>query len=467
MDLRQTDKIHFIGIGGVSMSALAEALAQRGFHVTGSDRSDSATMDKLRQAGLTVYVGHDPEHVDDADVIFYTSAIPCDNPELARARAIGKRVFHRSDLLAWLMRDKHAIAVAGTHGKTTTSAMLGYILEQAGLDPTVFVGGLVRNWGANYRVGRGPHFVFEACESDASFLKYRGASQIVTGIEDDHLDYYQSSEALDAAFADFLALANPQGFVVWHIDSPRLQKVISHAPARLISYGLSPQANYAATEIQWQAPHMRYCLMRNAKRGEEIHLLIPGEHNVLNSLAAIAAAEALGVDISVIVKALAAFQGTGRRFEQLGQCNGLAVYDDYAHHPTEIQATLKTARQFAPQRLIVIFQPHLPSRLAALLEGFAQAFALADIVIINDVYLAREAPIPGIDGALLADRIRRYCPDKPVEFIARQDEIVCRVVQMAQPGDLILTIGAGDIRRAGEQIARQLCPPASTSGQYE
>ena len=460
MELQLSDRIHFIGIGGVSMSALAHALVDMGYRVSGSDRGDGPVLAGLRQAGIEAYVGHAAEHVFDTDVVVYTTAIAADNPEIQAARALGKKVFHRSELLAWLMRGRQAVAVTGTHGKTTTSAMVGVILEHAGLDPTVFVGGLVNNWGGNYRLGRGPHIVFEACESDGSFLRYRCANQVITGIEDDHLDQHKSSAALDEAFAAFLESADPNGFVTWYGDCPRLARLMPRTRARLIRYGEADGADYAALEIELAGTETRYRLVRGGKPAETVRLHLPGRHNVLNSLAAIATAEALGVEFAAIAEALADFRGTGRRFELLGRCSDTAVYDDYAHHPTEIRATLEAARHFAPERVIAVFQPHLYSRTVNLLDDFAQAFDQADVVIVNDIYAAREDPMPGVDGGLVADRIRRHDPAKPVEYLPSQDEIVRRVEALARPGDLILTIGAGDIRRAGEELARRLCREA-------
>jgi len=457
MELHSPDKVHFIGIGGVSMSALAHALADQGYAVSGSDRCDSPVLESLRQAGVTVYVGHAAAQVAGANVVIYNTAIREDNPELAAARQAGKRVHHRSDMLAWMLRGKQGIAITGTHGKTTTSAMIAVILEQAGLDPSGFIGGVVNNWGGNYRLGKGPQIVFEACESDRSFLKYGGCSQVVTGIEDDHLDVHKSSAGLDEAFVEFLRSADPHGFVVWYRDSERLGRLMPNAPARLISYGDTAAADYRAQDVAFTGGGASFTVVRADRAPGQVRLPAPGQHNVLNALAAIATAEALGVQFADIAAALANFQGTGRRFERLGQGNGIAVYDDYAHHPTEVRVTLTAARSFGAKRVIAIFQPHLYSRTRNLMGEFAAAFDLADVVIINAIYAAREDPIEGIEGDVLAEAIRRHGPGKPVYYLADQEEIVAQVAGMAQEGDLILTIGAGDIRKAGEQLARRLC----------
>ena len=438
------------------MSALAHALADQGYAVSGSDRGDSPVLDALRQAGVTVYVGHAAGQVAGADVVIYNTAIREDNPELAAARQSGKRVHHRSDMLAWMLRGKQGIAITGTHGKTTTSAMIAIILQQAGRDPSGFIGGLVHEWGGNYRLGQGPQIVFEACESDASFLEYVGCSQVVTGIEDDHLDQHKSSARLDEAFAAFLRSADPNGFVVWYCESERLAKLIHETPARLISYGEAEGADYRARDVAFAGAETTFTVVRANGQTGHVRLPLPGRHNVLNALAAIATAEALDVPFADIAAALQGFRGTGRRFELLGQGNGLAVYDDYAHHPTEVRATLAAARNFGAQRVIAIFQPHLYSRTRNLMAEFTAAFDAADVVIINAIYAAREDPIPGVEGDVLADHIRRRSPGKLVMYLAGQEEIVDRVGEMAQPGDLILTIGAGDIRKTGEALAQRL-----------
>lgn len=457
MELRQTDRVHFIGVGGVSMSALAHALADRGYAVSGSDRGDSARLDELRKAGLTIWVGHAAEHVEGADVVIYNTAIRVDNPERAAAVAAGKPLYHRSEMLAWMLQGKIGLAVTGTHGKTTTSAMLAHILERAGLDPTAFIGGDVNNWGSNYRLGKGEHIVFEACESDGSFVAYRGCNEVISSIEQDHLDQHNSIEQLEAAFARFLSLADPNGFVVWGANCPRLTRMIGASPARTISFGVGVPADYAAGELRLNGATASFEVLRKGKPAGSVSLSVPGRHNVLNALAALAAAEAVGVAAEVCREALGTFRGTGRRFELLGQCDGIAVYDDYAHHPTEIRATLAAARTFEPKRVIAIFQPHLYSRTRDLEEEFARAFGDADLVIINDIYAAREDPMPGVTAERLAQKVREQVGDTPVWYIACQDEIVERVKALAQAGDLILTIGAGDIRQAGETLARRIC----------
>lgn len=457
MELRKQDRVHFVGVGGVSMSALAHALADRGYSVSGSDRGDSARLEELRSAGVQTWVGHAAEHVAEADVVIYNTAIRLDNPERAAALAAGKPLYHRSEMLAWMLRGHVGLAVTGTHGKTTTSAMLGWIFEQAGRDPVAFIGGDVNNWGSNYRLGAGLDIVFEACESDASFLAYHGCREVISSIEQDHLDQHNSIERLTEAFVDFVKLADPEGFVVWGADCERTLSVIAASPARTVSFGLRPDADYSARDLRLSGATSDFELVRYGESAGRFSLIVPGQHNVLNALAAIAAAEASGLSLESCRTALGAFLGTGRRFELLGECEGIRVYDDYAHHPTEIRATLAAARHFGAERIVAIFQPHLYSRTRDLMEEFARAFADADVVFISDIYAAREDPMPGVSAEELVRRISAIEVGKPVSFVALQADIVAQVQALAQPGDLILTIGAGDIRQAGETLAKCLC----------
>lgn len=457
MELQKQDRVHFIGVGGVSMSALAHALVDRGYMVSGSDRSDSPRLEELRQAGVQVWVGHVAEHVQNVDVVIYNTAIRMNNPERAAAIEAGKPLYHRSEMLAWMLRGHVGLAVTGTHGKTTTSAMLGWIFEQAGRDPVVFIGGDVNNWQTNYRLGGGKDIIFEACESDASFLAYHGCREIISSIEQDHLDQHNSIEKLTEAFVDFLKLADPDGFVVWGADCERTASIIGHSPARTISFGLKAPADYTARDLRLNGATSDFEVLRRGEPAGRIHLIVPGQHNILNALAAIAAAEASGISWEDCQSALSRFAGTGRRFELLGQCDGIRVYDDYAHHPTEIRATLAAARHFEAQRVVAIFQPHLYSRTRDLMEEFSRAFSDADVVIINDIYAAREDPMPGVSAEELVRKIQAQSGEKPVFFVPAKDEIVTQVAGLAQKGDLILTIGAGDIREVGETLAARLC----------
>lgn len=458
MELTKTDRVHFIGVGGISMSGLAHALAVQGFRVSGSDRSDSERLAVLRRAGVQVAVGHDAANVAAAEVVIWTTAIREDNPERAAAVAAGLRLHHRSELLAWMLRGKQAIAVTGTHGKTTMTAMLGTILVHAGCDPTVFVGGDVLAWGSNYRLGKGPHVVFEADESDGSFSRYRGCSQVISCLEPDHLDQHGTVERLEQVFAAFMAQAAPEGFLVWGRDCGRLAGLVAHSSAgHKISCGLHPASEFRATNLAYDGLHTRFELLKGGGPPLPVHLAVPGQHNALNALAAIAAAEASGVSLDRCIEAIATFAGTGRRFELLGTTDDLAVYDDYAHHPTEVRATLAAARQQGYQRVVAIFQPHLYSRTRDLMTDFAAAFRDADVVVIAAIYAAREEPIPGVSAEELAWRIRGLEPGKSVHYAETKQEALDFVLRLACAGDLILSIGAGDVREVGEALASRLC----------
>lgn len=458
MELTRQDRVHFIGVGGISMSGLAHALAAQGFRVSGCDRSDSERLAVLRQAGVQVFLGHDPAHAAAADVVIWTTAIREDNPERRAAVAAGRRLHHRSELLAWMLRGKQAIAVTGTHGKTTMTAMLGTILVSAGLDPTVLVGGDVLAWGSNYRLGRGPHVVFEADESDKSFREYNPCSQVISCIEFDHGDQYGTLAAIEEHFAAFIAGGAPAGFLVWGQDCPRLQRLVSaRAAGRCIGFGFHPEADFRAVNVEYEGLRTRFGLLKGGETAGTVDLQVPGRHNVLNALAAVAAADACGASLDQCRAALADFRGTGRRFELLGKSEELAVYDDYAHHPTELRATLATARQQGYGRVVAIFQPHLYSRTRDLMADFAAAFSDADVVVITEIYAAREDPIPGVSALELARRVREHEPGKPVYYTQTKEEALDRVLELVQAGDLVLSIGAGDVREVGEALAQRLC----------
>ena len=452
MHLRPPQHIHFIGIGGVSMSALAEAVHSQGFMVSGSDQADSERVQRLRKRGAEVHSSHRAANLAGADVIVYTTAIREDNCELAAARASVRPVLHRSELLAWLLRAKRRLAVTGTHGKSTTTAMLGTILLELGCDPTVFVGGYCASLGGNYRWGEGEWAVLEACESDRTFLNYTNSSQVLTSIEPDHLDTYHDFSSLCAAFADFVATANPEGFVVYCADAPQVVETIRCARAPVTGYGLSDAAEVTAEQIQPQGDTVRFVPVVHGRPLPAIALPLVGRHNVLNALAALAAAEQAGLDVTQAASALERFPGVGRRFEQIGRVNGYRVIDDYAHHPTAIRAALQAARDHFDSRILAVFQPHLYSRTRYLMDEFATAFENADVVVITDIYAARESPTDEVSAQQLFERIRAHEPGKPVLCMATADEIVDFLLQTAQPQDLILTIGAGDIRRVGERL---------------
>ncbi|NLO72637.1 MAG: UDP-N-acetylmuramate--L-alanine ligase [candidate division WS1 bacterium] len=448
--------IHFIGIGGVSMSALASTLAGWGFRISGSDRSDSATLQELRDRGIETQIGQRAENINGADLVVYTTAIREDNPELKAARAAGCPVWHRSELLAAVLGSQRRIAVAGTHGKSSTTSMIATVLAELGQDPTLFVGGTSRNFGSNYHLGNGKIAVFEACESDGSFLHYGGCSQVITSIEPDHLDVHETFEKLVQCFCDFAASADPEGFLVHAAGHPAVERAAACSPARLVTYGLGHAADYMARDVRPDGDGVLFTPTVRGEPLEPVRLPVIGAHNIRNALAALAVATELGLDPRQAALALTSYKGVERRFEQLGTVAGYDVIDDYAHHPTEVRATLKAARKHYGPRLLVIFQPHLYSRTRDLLAEFARAFRDARVVVIADIYAAREQPGDGggISGADLARVIQERQPGKQVVYLPSFEEIQRFVQETARPGDLVLTMGAGDIRRLGETLIR-------------
>jgi len=441
--------VHLVGVGGAGMSAVATLLAARGLPVSGSDAADGPALPGLRRAGVDVHVGHDAAHVAGADTVVVSSAVRETNPELTAARAAGLRVLHRSQALAALMAGRDAVAVAGAHGKTTTSAMVASALLAAGKDPAFAIGGVVVGpdgplGGA--RDGAGP-FVAEADESDGSFLNYAPLVAIVTNVEPDHLDHYGTREAFEDAFARFTARIRSGGLLVACADDEGAARLVARVAGPLrrsgvavTTYGRSPEADVRVgpttrgPDGSWTTPVV------TAEASARLRLAVPGEHNGLNAAAAWVALRRLGVPDEVAAEGLAAFRGTGRRFEDRGSAGGVRVVDDYAHHPTEIAALLRAARQVAGGRVLVLFQPHLFSRTKAFADEFATALAAADEVVVTDVYAAREDPDPAVTGALITDRMGGHA-----RFVADRLEAARAVAALARPGDLLLTVGAGDV----------------------
>lgn len=448
-------RLHLIGIGGVGMSALAGILAERGFAVSGSDSRDGVRVDRLRDLGAEVTIGQTEEGAAGADVVVRSSAIKEENPELRGARAREIPVFHRSDLLVALLEGQRKVAVSGTHGKTTMTAMLATILLGCGRDPTVIVGGDARNLDGNYRLGGEPLAVFEACESDGSFLKYGPCSEIISCIEADHLDVHGDFETVCEVFRRFVALVPVEGFLAYGTGSAVLTEVAQRAAGEKIPFGLNSGAAVRADRMSASESGVRFRLLVEGSAGPEVALRVPGEHNVLNALGALAAARELGVGVGEAARALSGFRGVGRRFEVVGQLGEALVADDYAHHPTEIAATLAAARNGWDRRIVAIFQPHLYSRTRDFLEGFASALAQADVIVISEIYGAREDPIEGVSAAQIAGAVRALAPDKQVEYVPDRAAIADLIREIAQPGDLILTLGAGDITEVADELTQQ------------
>lgn len=440
------------GIGGVSMSGLARALLDLGYAVTGSDMAESPTLQRLRAAGAQVHVGHAAENLAGADLVVRSTAVLDSNPELVAARQAGLPVHHRSELLAWMCRGKHAVAVTGTHGKSTTTAMTATVFMAAGKDPTVFVGAESPLLGGNYRLGRGDCIIFEACESDGSFLNYHGCSQVITSVEADHLDQHRDMNGVMEAFRGFARIADPQGYVVYNGTSPRVVEVVADTPARRIPFGAPGDTGLWAREPRIVGDGCEFALMWGEQLLGAVRLPVIGQHNVMNALAALGCALGSGLDMEAACEALADYQPIGRRFEELGRRNGVWVVDDYAHHPTAIRATLAAARCIHPGRIVAVFQPHLRSRTRDLLSEFGVAFHEADVVILTDIYQPREDGLGDFDVTSLVEAVRANEPGKCVELVRDKSQIAAYLRPRLQEGDLVLTIGAGDVWKVGKEL---------------
>ena len=452
--VRQKEFTHFIGIGGVGMSGLAKILLEKGYKVSGSDLAANETTSKLSSLGATVFHGHHPEHLPaSVERVVVSSAIKENNPELQKARALGLSIISRGELLAELMAREKGIAVAGSHGKTTTSSMIAWCLEKNGWDPTIVVGGEVTNIGDNAKLGRGEYMVAEADESDGSFLKLNPYIAVVTNVEDDHLDHYGTFDNIVTAFADFLALVPPTGFSVVGTDSP-VTKALAKEQPKVITYGFDAEADYRAVQLQLTENHSKATVQYKGTYLGTLELKMPGKHNIGNALATVAVCLELGLSFGEITEALASFQGAKRRFQHLGTAGDIKVVDDYAHHPTEISATLAAAKQLEPRILWAVFQPHRFSRTHQLYQEFGKAFKDADQVVITDIYAAVESPIPGVSAEIIVKAIEEE--GGKVVYLPGQQEIVTYLRDHCGPGDMVLTLGAGDIWQVGSKLLQQL-----------
>ncbi|NHM25824.1 UDP-N-acetylmuramate--L-alanine ligase [Desulfofundulus sp. TPOSR] len=449
-------RVHFIGIGGAGMSGLASILLDLGYEITGSDLSFTDTTRRLESRGAICHVGHAPQNLDTTQLVVISSAIKPDNVELLAAREKGIPVIHRGDLLAWLMQRQKGIAVAGAHGKTTTTSMLALALERSGLDPTIIIGGELNDIGGNAKLGRGEYLVAEADESDGSFLKLHPLAVIVTNIEDDHLDHYGSVAEIKKAFRQFMGKVPEHGLVIACIDDPNVREVVQDLGRPVITYGIeSSGADYVLRHLSLDGEGSRGEVYYRDQRLGTLELSVPGKHNMLNALAVVAAARWIGLDFQLIARILKEFRGARRRFELLGEVGNMRVVDDYAHHPSEIKATLQAARQTGPKRLIVVFQPHRYTRTALLKEQFGKAFGEADLVIVNEIYSAGEQPIEGVNAQLIVQAIKNH-GRPPVVYLPTREQIVNYLAAMALPGDLILTMGAGNIWLCGLELVKRL-----------
>jgi UDP-N-acetylmuramate--alanine ligase len=453
MKLHEAARVHFVGVGGAGMSAIAKVLLERSVLVTGSDLKRSRAASMLEAMGATVDIGHRADQVDGADIVVISSAIPDTNPEVVRARELGLPVIARGDALAELLAGSRSIVVAGTHGKTTTTSMVVSVLLSAGLDPTYLVGAGLNDVGTNARSGRDDIVVAESDESDGSFLRLEPYIGIVTNIEVDHFDYWESVDALRDAFKSFLHATRPDGAVVLPIEEGGLIEELRAADRRVITFGAD--GDTAATDVVIGPDGISFTLTVPGGSAEA-SLAVPGLHNVSNALAAAAACSVVGLDAAAIARGLAGFRGVERRFQIRGRSAGVTVVDDYAHHPTEVKATLAAARPGPWERVVAVFQPHRYTRTAAFFEEFGAAFADADRIVITDVYGAGEEPVPGVSGKLIADSVCEHLPGRSVVYMPHRGDLVAYLVKSSRPGDVLLTLGAGDVNSVGEELLTRL-----------
>lgn len=448
------ERVHFVGVGGAGMSGIAEVLLDYDLEVSGSDQAASETTTRLEAAGVRFSEGHDAEHVEGADLVVVSSAVPAANPEVEAAKRLGIPVVRRAEMLGELMRLKYGIAIAGTHGKTTTTSLAGLLLTEGDLDPTVIVGGRLRVTGTGARLGRSDYMVVEADEFDRSFLRLSPIIAVLTNIDLEHLDTYRDLDDLKRAFVEFARRVPFFGEVLLCLDDPNLQAILPDlADRRVVTYGLTPQAEIVAADVEADAGGSQFSV-RHTKHGDlgEVHLPMPGRHNVQNALAAIAVGLALGVEFENMAASLAGFRGVHRRFERLGEWQGAAVIDDYAHHPTEVAATLRASREVFPEgRLHAVFQPHLYSRTKYFASDFGRALLAADDVIVTEIYGSREEPLQGVTGELVV-RAARESGHRSVRFCADWKDVPPLLDGLVGPGDAVLTLGAGDIYRLGRLL---------------
>jgi UDP-N-acetylmuramate--alanine ligase len=448
--------LHFTGIGGIGMSGIAEVLLNLGYQISGSDLRLSATTERLAGMGARIFEGHATGNIAGARALVVSSAIDEQNPEVQEARRMQIPVIPRGELLAELMRLKYGIAIAGSHGKTTTTSMTATILNYAGLDPTVVVGGKVGTMGgSNARVGKSDFLVVESDESDGSFLKLAPIIAVVTNIDREHLDHYDSLEVIQAAFLEFVNKVPFYGAVIVCLDDANVQGILPSIKRRTITYGTTAQADMVASEIGCGSFSSDFDLRYRGVELGRFHLRIPGRHNVLNAMAAVTIALEQEVKPDVIREALATFSGVDRRFQVRGKERGITVVDDYGHHPTEIKATLEGARQCGFSRIHVLFQPHRYTRTFHLMDEFARAFNQADTLFVMDIYAASEKPIEGVTAEALVERIRQF-GHRGVEYVGTMDRGVEALLNVAREGDAVLTLGAGSITQAGEKVLERL-----------
>ena len=453
--------IHFVGIGGIGMSGIAEVMHQLGYKVQGSDMADGYVVEKLRKAGIPVSIGHSPDNLGDAAVVVCSTAIKDSNPEVQAAAERRLPRVRRAEMLAELMRMQKTVAVAGTHGKTTTTSMVAALLDSGGLDPTVINGGIINRYGSNARLGKSDWWVIEADESDGSFLRLDGTIAVVTNIDPEHLEHYGSFDRVKDAFVEFVENVPFYGLAVLCVDHPEVQNIIGRIrDRRIVTFGFSALADIRADNVTPEPGGTHFDAVILGKEGERrsiaVNVPIPGRHNVQNALAAIAVALELGISDEAITAGFERFEGVKRRFTKVGEADGAAIIDDYAHHPTEIRAVLAAAREGAEGRVIAVMQPHRYSRLEALMEEFQNAFNDADVVFVTPVYAAGEEPIEGVDSNALVEGLRAH-GHRMVRTVDSLDELCRELRDLAAEGDMVICMGAGDITKWAGALAGGIC----------
>jgi UDP-N-acetylmuramate--alanine ligase len=453
-----TEKVyaHFIGVGGAGMSGIAHVLHERGLAVSGSDLKMSRYAKQLADEGVPVFVGHEAGNLGDPEIVVVSSAIPETNPELAEARRRGIPVWQRAKMLAHLAGEQKTVAVAGTHGKTSTSSMIAQMFAAMGEDPTFLIGGELNDMGGNARCGRGRWYVVEADESDGSFLHLAPYVAVVTNVEADHLDHYSGIEEVRETFAAFLGNVDADGVSVLCADDRGLLELASASRARVVTYGRADDAHVRLVSLTQDGLGHRFTVAFPDGTTVEARIGVPGEHMVLNATGALAVAHSLGLDVAAAAEGLASFSGVRRRFELVGEVDGVTIVDDYAHHPTEVAATLEGARKAGFERIWVIFQPHRYSRTAALGRDFGRVFEAADRVVLMDVYGAGETPIPGVSGKTVVDAVLEQRPRSRVAYFPHRAEVEPYIVANVRAGDLVMTMGAGDVTGVGGDLVRAL-----------
>jgi UDP-N-acetylmuramate--alanine ligase len=456
--------VHFVGIGGIGMSGIAEVLLNLGYKVSGSDIRETEITRRLQLLGAQISYQHHRKNVEGAEVVVVSSAVKEQNPEMQEANERLIPVIPRAEMLAELMRMKYGVAVAGTHGKTTTTSLIATVLAHAGMDPTVVIGGKLNSIGSNAKLGQGDFLVAEADESDGSFLKLLPTIAVITTIDPEHLDYYQGIEQIKQSFLQFIDKIPFFGLAVLCLDQQNVQSLIPQLKKRFTTYGLSSQADFQATDMSFEGPLSSFELVYRAKRLGRLSVRMPGVHNVYNVLATVATAFELDIDFKTIREALAEFSGIQRRFEMKAEIGDILVFDDYGHHPVEIKATLRAAKSGWKRRIVALFQPHRYTRTKALFDDFLTAFYEADVLVITDIYPAGEDEIEGVHARNLFDGIRDH-GHRDVRYISDRLEILKYLSTVIMPGDLVITLGAGDIYRVGEDLIEKLKGKSKEKGQ--